>query len=305
MGSGNGDGVFGWPRRGLDEAGYNYYPIFYCFDTVDAARQWEIVVTKAIEKWQLALYPYSGLRIQLHPYCRGNSYVTCNQIRSPTDWFKIEDGGGEGSSSSSTGYDYYERNPYEKLTLRGYDARTHDMLVVDCAHELGHTMGLGHEHQRPDRDEWLEFHCNNLAGASAAHDDIDENGDSDIDFIGLNHDQRFDMACTTRDKAERYFPEALSYIKYEYLGYPWTNFEKDAGALDVDSIMIYSTWQAIDEEPDEENDFDYAELFYYDEHANLAAIYQGGNLRPLLAGPTRRNVMRVIYLYPKWDGQAD
>ena len=35
-------------------------------------------------------------------------------------------------------------------------------------HEIGHVLGMQHEHQRPDRDSYLQFNCSNLQGFSDA-----------------------------------------------------------------------------------------------------------------------------------------
>ena len=37
------------------------------------------------------------------------------------------------------------------------------------AHEIGHTLGLVHEHQRPDRDAYITVRTHNIVDASRGH----------------------------------------------------------------------------------------------------------------------------------------
>jgi hypothetical protein len=39
----------------------------------------------------------------------------------------------------------------------------------DVVHELVHTIGLMHEHQRPDRDEYISLNTNNIDPESVGH----------------------------------------------------------------------------------------------------------------------------------------
>ncbi|PSN75602.1 hypothetical protein BS50DRAFT_644514 [Corynespora cassiicola Philippines] len=47
--------------------------------------------------------------------------------------------------------------------------------VVSTMHELGHKFGMGHEHQRADRDQFVRFRCHNLIGFEEATEDAQEN----------------------------------------------------------------------------------------------------------------------------------
>jgi hypothetical protein len=40
--------------------------------------------------------------------------------------------------------------------------------MANSASPVGHGLGLSHEHQRPDRDSYLDFHCKNLRGYADA-----------------------------------------------------------------------------------------------------------------------------------------
>jgi len=43
-----------------------------------------------------------------------------------------------------------------------------DVLIRDYAHEMGHVLGMKHEQQHPDRDDFLNVDCTKLLGYTAA-----------------------------------------------------------------------------------------------------------------------------------------
>ena len=83
-------------------------------------------------------------------------------------------------TQATTGYYYPAEVDEDKLgehrrhTLKfchlapGKEKEETPMAVVAMMHELGHAVGLTHEHQRADRDKYLHFRCQNLQGYDEA-----------------------------------------------------------------------------------------------------------------------------------------
>ena len=69
----------------------------------------------------------------------------------------------------------------EKSQIVNLDTRI-CMNQATIAHELVHALGFDHEHNRPDRDDWIKINFNNVI-----------KGESNIDFKILNQTQFKDL----------------------------------------------------------------------------------------------------------------
>lgn len=79
-------------------------------------------------------------------------------------------------------------------------------------HELGHAIGLNHEHQRNDREKFVTFVCENVEGYEEAKKtvNIDEKAYfEDDDSVDL----RMRLTCNDDEIASDYFPAAVAFIR--------------------------------------------------------------------------------------------
>jgi hypothetical protein len=90
----------------------------------------------------------------------------------------------------------------------------------------GHIFGLMHEHQRPDRDNYVQFNCINVIGYGQAIQRASQDG--------FTRDQ----LCGNLNVANHYGFAASQYIK-------WTNENLGVSTgFDYNSIMNYPSWVA-------------------------------------------------------------
>lgn len=149
----------------------------YCFDTDQTADLLLNTLLQAIARWSPA-FQYSTLSIQPALHCAGDYRCVCQQ--DPEDNLVISDVAPSQLESQTTmGYSTDETKRPRNSMMFG-EVYDHDMpqdmvdsAVLTMTHELGHAIGLAHEHQRPDRDDWITFHCENLEGYDEAKSKVD------------------------------------------------------------------------------------------------------------------------------------
>ncbi|KAF1836175.1 hypothetical protein BDW02DRAFT_255621 [Decorospora gaudefroyi] len=144
--------------------------------------------------------------------------------------------------------------PYKAAATVGYrktDARRHhnEMYLnpekleegdkVTVAHEWGHVLGLSHEHRRDDRDDWLDYKCENVVGYEEARRRVEDAGVHGIDEV-----------C---ESAELWY--RLGFVGYAFTKNLWGNDEKAEkvtrkGPFDGNSIMLYHSYQGVGKDKD-------------------------------------------------------
>ncbi|OAG11197.1 uncharacterized protein CC84DRAFT_1210870 [Paraphaeosphaeria sporulosa] len=105
----------------------------------------------------------------------------------------------------------------------------------DIAHEVGHAVGMAHEHQRWDRDDHVEFRCANLVGMS---DIINHyRVAAKVDYATASK-----ALCEDQLTAEKWFAPSAEYVRGAGLDVNTKPKFDGPGGFDVDSIMLYDSY---------------------------------------------------------------
>ncbi|KAF9730577.1 hypothetical protein PMIN01_11446 [Paraphaeosphaeria minitans] len=134
------------------------------------------------------------------------------------------------SAEGRLGYMSYANNHQKDRHFVGLPDKS---TVADIAHELGHVLGMVHEHQRWDRDDHVEFRCRNLRGMREAVAEFRQ--------TGLEYDQAWRILCTDFGAALHYTAPSRSYVKGDGLDAGMQPPLDGPGGFDMDSIMLYAS----------------------------------------------------------------
>ncbi|KAK6433743.1 hypothetical protein LTR95_010073 [Oleoguttula sp. CCFEE 5521] len=281
-------------------------PVRYCFKDARSESNLQPILDKAISKWAhamtvstMSIVPDNGETLSCSdPKVRDDALVIIDGTKDGNDEYNWNECSTE---SATTGYDYVgKQRGRHVLTfchlIPGEDS-THDKAVKAMTHELGHVMGLNHEHQRPDRDTYLNFHCENLDGYSKAVADvkIDEHALFDDD---MNDDARMRVVCADDAAAGIYLPSALSFLRpQDVRSRPqrrkWKAYQ-NSQKFDFDSIMIYDSFSGS---PAGTNLVDHKKWVLAKKDGS--AVVQGGDVDAAKAKVSEGDVKAVARLYPK------
>ncbi|OQO04361.1 hypothetical protein B0A48_10972 [Cryoendolithus antarcticus] len=281
-------------------------PVRYCFKDDRSKMNLQPILDKAIVKWAHAM---TVSTVTIVP--DNAETLSCSDPKIRDDALVIVDGTKDGNDeynwnecsteSATTGYDYAGKQRGRHLLtfchlIPGDDA-THDKAVKAMTHELGHVMGLNHEHQRPDRDTYLTFHCENLDGYTKAMADvkIDEHALFDDD---MKDDARMRVVCADDAAAGVYLPSALSFLRpQDVRSKPqrrkWKAYQ-NSQKFDYDSIMIYDSFSGS---PAGTNLDDHKKWVLAKKDGS--AVVQGGDVDAAKAKVSEGDVKAVARLYPK------
>lgn len=286
----------------------------YCFADARSQKNLEPIVDQAVAKWAHATL---ASNLQIIPDNEEALLCSSRDVRSDalviTDMTKDNDktwnhGPDCPTDSASTGYDYASNKParhkldfchLDPHDIKGTSARA----VQAMMHELGHAIGLQHEHQRDDRNAFITFHCDRLEGYAEAKRkaDVDERAwfEDDQDL-----ETRMSLTCNDDEIASDYLPAAVAFIpgkehriddaKEKFAGYKYSQ------AFDYNSIMMYNSHANVPNNVDGMK----PENWVLTRVDNKGPVWQGGSADARQVKITEGDVARVAQLYPKPDGSS-
>ncbi|KAK5677867.1 hypothetical protein LTS10_009750 [Elasticomyces elasticus] len=316
--SGEGTILGPWPVTTYDAVNGNQAHIPYCYVDAKSVGKLPALMGEAFSNWKTAI---DKSALDFVPDCEnGILECECSPNTSPNtlrikavnsaDTPGIPPGGGRatvgyGYDSSVAGRQTLEIADYDPMDF----GPNHPKSVLMVAHELGHVLGLAHEHQRPSRGEDLTFYCVALRGYWKAVNDVakaKQNPDKDRPLPNeclVNCSPKCCMdryICQVPAYANAWFPAALQYT----IG-PTHDSDKDfvegpditTTSVDHESIMIYGSYNFAENR----GTFPKGSVLTWRERgwSEDFEIFLGGNANPALAGPSAGDVDRVVELYPK------
>ncbi|KAK4543142.1 hypothetical protein LTR36_005920 [Oleoguttula mirabilis] len=302
----------------------------YCFKDEHSADLLLETLAHAIVLWHPASQ-YSGLAVQPDTACFDPSDSTSNyrcicgrqENGQETDVDALVIGDGRESSDKTKwpaysvtilGYNYVEpeRAGRHWMIFGGFNtANTAGMTpaqlksdhIRTMAHELGHAMGLDHEHQRPDVNTFVAFDCEWNVGypEAAARAMASNQYFQAIETV----EERMATVCSRSDYATKFWPRYLPWIiGSEFKSKATQDYAGDNEPFDYGSIMIYSStlgFRLAGSQRDARVNFKIPMLRKRKDKTRSfpdSLFFQGGNREPGLARISAWDIRRVAALYP-------
>ncbi|KAK4549987.1 hypothetical protein LTR36_002954 [Oleoguttula mirabilis] len=287
-------GIGPWPVFALDTAGNTQQPVRYCYRDQDSLDELEEYVDDAIQKWNTAMTSQvaTAFMIIADPRLPRDVDPLCENLElgqgQVMDALAISYKGKTWAAATSVGYAYDKLDrPYRHYIDFCVDLDDLDkddaFYIASMTHELGHSIGLLHEHQRPDRDRYITFNCANIAGYDEAKATIDKTTTAPFS-PDMSLEAKLNLICTNFDAGYDYLPGVLDFIRGDRIGFPWSTYVADADPPDLTSIMIYSSYQGSRDSDDD--------------------AAWGGQYNDAAKAPSTKDASRVAALYPLCKGSC-
>ncbi|KAK3714713.1 hypothetical protein LTR37_007693 [Vermiconidia calcicola] len=295
-----------WPPvYELDSARHRVtvHAVRYCFIRGSDYDSVNDVLRRAIEMWEPAMQ-MSLLRFRPGNKVGGRGNI-CGEPGMRSDAVQIEQG--YGKTATSVGYNYAssrERRHYMKFTRRD-QTRVTKSDYSNMAHELGepallskstehsadsgegHAIGFYHEFARPDRNQHVDFRCENLFDYDRVKHEIETAPHAP------GHDT-IELACRDANVANEYGFSALNYVPWDETRAMWTQWSRK---FDRESIMMYH-WRAGAKKGANAVWPDDAVLLGKEADGSKYRTFEGGIEDPEAPEISAGDIVRVAQLYP-------